>query len=156
MSPGRPITANSASTPNFSTPSTKSVESSDAVPALCSTNSVGLVSLPSSECEKDAKESNSNDADVKVKREALADTKNKRGASSKKGKVAASTTRRPTSISCDPSSLVNITSPLAKSSPRKEMPSFDDADAKLFPRSPVPSASATSDRVSEHLGMAAR
>ena len=152
VSPGRPITGNNnnASTPTFRTPSSENGgEGNDAVPALCSTNSVGLVSLPSSECDKDTKESSSNDAGVKVKREALEEVNNKRsGANSKKGEVATDGTRRPTSISCDPSSLVNITSPLAKSSPRKEMPSFDDTDAKLYPRSPVPSTSAASDRVS--------
>lgn len=156
VSPGRPITGNNTSTPTLCTPSSKSVEGTDGVPPLCSTNSVGLVSLPSSECDKDAKEGGNSDVGVKVKREAIEGVNQNRGASSKKGELAANPTRRPTSISCDPSSLVNITSPLAKSSPRKEMPSFDDSDAKLFPRSPVPSASAASDRVSGRSWMVER
>jgi len=81
-------------------------------PGLSSTSSVGIVSLPS-ESEKDT-----------PKRSVKNSTEGK----------------QPSSISCDPSSLVNITSPLAKASPHKEMMSSFDV------QSPVPSSS--TDRVS--------
>lgn len=93
----------------------------DSTPTLSSANSVGLVSMPS-ESEKDNEHNTGN-------------------SSTKKGKTEGSfavDSRRPTSISYGQSNLQ--TSPLAKSSPQKECPSFDD-EAKSLIRSPVPTQS---------------
>jgi len=127
VSPGRPmIAANAAAT--FRTPTaTTSKTGSDTVPALSSAGSVGLVSMPS-ECEKDSKDSSPAHSDMKVKLEQFDGAKRDGEQGSEK---------RPTSISCGPSSLT-ATSPLAKASPQKLAPSFDD-DSKTFVRSPVPS-----------------
>ena len=120
------IAANAAAT--FRTPTaTTSKTGSDTVPALSSAGSVGLVSMPS-ECEKDSKDSSPAHSDMKVKLEQFDGAKRDGEQGSEK---------RPTSISCGPSSLT-ATSPLAKASPQKLAPSFDD-DSKTFVRSPVPS-----------------
>lgn len=135
VSPGRPITASQAASTYRTSSPVKTGEGNDTVPTLCSTNSSGgLVSVPS-ECEKDTKSR----TNVQTKLNPTFDAAQNRESSSR-GEAVAETIRRPTSISCDP--LINITSPLAaKSSPRKEMASFDDSDSKMFVRSPVPSTS---------------
>ena len=96
----------------------------DSTPSLRSTNSVGLVSMPS-ESEKET------DGKVKSEGELVVDS------------------RRPTSISYGSSNVQ--ASPLTKTSPQKDCPSFDD-EAKSLIRSPVPSQSY--DRVSPEISAA--
>jgi len=123
VSPGRPLTAANASTPKEGAFCTPKASTDDSVPALCSTNSVGIVSLPS-ECENAPKQGTP-----------------KRPAQLKGEAYEEDAANAPSSISCG--GAMHITSPLA--STRKDALSFDDADSKSYVRSPVPSTSC-SDR----------
>jgi hypothetical protein len=125
VSPGRPPVVTGAGTAapkeapvveykTFRSPPGNSDGSS--VPAICTTNSVGIVSLPS-DCEKEK------------------DTPQRSDVKSKLEEFEGSTwepAARPSSISC--TSTIGPTSPLARTSPQKESGSFEV-------RSPVPSTS---------------